>query len=507
MPSTATRAPLLTAVLVMALASCGIAPQQAAPSPLPPPPPPNSVVGEPVAAMDPAGIPGALPTSLRTGSSKPVSARWIYLDGAENFNKRLDGSLLGILDQNSGGRYDPSVADPAAGGALDNALKLDHEIIATGDAMVGIRTTRSQVVGGSESAASVTTEYTDLSTGTVEPGAALVAKDSIEKIRKLLGEATEEKPQPSTPSASPSPGSTAVASSSPAAAPPPAGTLLAGAAFSPEGDLVVPLAVSPITGRPLAAPVTVHVTAKSSTRLLSDLGRRMQQLASAPRPLMPLKPAPAGQKHVNCDLVPCAALTYDDGPNEQTARLLDILAAHKVHATFFEQGIYVATHPAIAASVAAGGHVLANHTMRHPDLTKLSTAAVQAEIQGTSNVIKNATGVDPGFLRPPYGASNARVNSVAGMPIIDWSVDSLDWQSRDKAVFLPKILKLVKPGAVILQHDIHPTTVDGQDQLITSLQGLGYHLVTVPQLFQGIELQNGRAYFCRGTTSPCTPGR
>lgn len=508
MPSTATRAQLLTAVLALALTSCGIAPQQAAPSPLPPPPPsPNSVVGEPVAAMDPAGIPGAVPTSLRTGTSTPVSARWIYIDGAENFNNRLDGGLLGIFDQNSGGRYDPSVADPAAGAVLENVLTLDHEIIATGDAMVGTRTTRSQVVGGSVSIASVSTEYTDLSTGTVESGAALIANGSIEQIRELLGEATEEKPQLSIPSASPPPTGNTVGASAPVAAPPPAGALLGGAAFSPEGDLVVPLTVSPATGRPLAAPVTVHVSAKSSTRLLSDLGRRLQQLASAPRPLIPLEPAAAGQKHVNCDLVPCAALTYDDGPNDQTTRLLDILASHKVHATFFQQGNYVAAHPGITAAVAAGGHVLANHTMRHPDLTKLSAAGVQAEIQGTSGIINNAAGVYPGFLRPPYGASNARVNSVAGMPIIDWSVDSLDWQSRNKEVFLPKILNLVKPGAVILQHDIHPTTVDGQDQLITSLEGLGYHLVTVPQLFQGIELQNGRAYFCRGTTSPCTPGR
>lgn len=507
MPSTAKFGPLVTAALVVALTSCSIIPEQAPNSPLPPPPPPNAVVGEPVVAMDPAGIAGALPTSLHTGTTTPVSARWNYIDGAENFNNRLDSVLLGIFDQNAGGRYDPSIADPAATAVAANTLTLDQEIIAIGDAMVGTRTTQSQVAGGSVPTASVTTEYTDLSTGTVQPGAALLAPDSFEKVRQFLGEAVETEPQASTPPASPEPSSSAVASSPPVPVPPPAEALLGGAAFSPNGDLVVPLAISPSSGSPLAAPLTVHISAKSSTGLLSELGQRIQQLATVPRPLIPLEPAPAGQKHVNCDLVPCAALTYDDGPNDQTTRLLGILASHNVHATFFEQGNYVAARPEITAAVAAAGHVLGNHTMRHPDLTKLSAAAVQAEVQGTTNLINNAAGVLPGFLRPPYGASNAQVNSIVGMPIIDWSVDSLDWQSRNKEVFLPKILNLVKPGAVILQHDIHPTTVDGQDQLITSLQGLGYHLVTVPQLFRGIELKNGRAYFCRGTTSPCTPGR
>lgn len=507
--------PLLMAVVAVSLSSCSILPARIASNP-PPPPPPESVLGEPVPALDPAGIAGASPESLRTGTATPVSARWVYLDGAESYNNRLDTGLLGMLDQNAGGRYDPSVHDPAVP-LMDKGLKLDHEIIATGDAMVGTRLTRWQVDRGTETLVSVTTEFTNLSTGEILPGAALISSDSNEKIRQLLGEAIAAETKSSAPSdnspiasatpASTSPVSSAPASSAPAAVPPPAQTLLSGAAFSPVGDLVVPLTIDPANGAPLTDPVAVHITAKSSTRLLSDLGSRMRQLATAPRPLTPLTLAAAGQEHVNCDLVPCAALTYDDGPNEQTKRLLGVLASRKVHATFFQQGIYVATHPQISAAVAAEGHVLANHTMRHPDLTKLSAAGVREEIQGTSAIINKVAGVAPAYLRPPYGASNARVNTNAGLPQINWSVDSLDWQSRNKDIFVPKILKLMKPGAIILQHDIHASTVDGQDQLITNLQGMGYHLVTVPQLFHDIDLQNGRAYFCRGTVSPCTPGR
>lgn len=510
MPFSLKHSPMLLAVLALSLTSCIVLPAAVAPN-LPPPLPPEAVLGEPVPALDPASIPEASPTLLRTGTATPVLARWVYLNGAEPYNNRLDNSLLGILDRNAGGQYGPSVPDPAVP-AMKKGLQLDHEIIATGDAMIGTRLTRWKVTDGTASLISVTTEYTNLSTGEVLPGAALISPAGSEEIRHLLGEAVQTEAISSAASGGPSStratlGPSTPASSAPVDAPPVATAMLSGAALSPVGDLVVPLSVDPITGTPLDAPVTVHISAKANTRLLSDFGRRMQQLATAPRPLTPLKPAAAGAEHVNCDLVPCAALTYDDGPNEQTKRLLGILATRKVHATFFQQGIYVATHPEISAAVAGGGHVLANHTTHHPDLTKLSAAGVRSEIQGTSAIINQAAGVDPSFLRPPYGASNTRVNGDAGMPIINWSVDSLDWQSRNKDIFLPKILQLVKPGAVILQHDIHASTVDGQEQLIDSLQGLGYHLVTVPQLFRGIDLQNGRAYFCRGTVSPCTPGR
>lgn len=497
---------LLFVAMSLSLVSCTVLPAQVSSSPTPPPPPPDSTEGAPVPTLDPASIPGAIPVSLRTDGTSPVDAQWVYLNGAEEYNSQLDDGLLGILDQNAGGRYDPLIPDPAAQ-VFDNGLKLDQEIIAAGGTMVGTRMTRSQMVDGTATSVSVTTEYTDLSTGAVQTGSALATPHGVEAVRKLLGDAIELETKSTASPASTETANTAEASSGTASVPPTVEALLNGAAFGSNGALVVPVIADPYTGSPLTDPVAVHIKAEASAPLLSDLGQQVQQLFETGSELTPLTPAAAGQEHVNCDLVPCAALTYDDGPNEQTTRLLGILAAHNVHATFFQQGIYVATHPEISAAVADAGHVIANHTMHHPYLTKLSAAGASAEIQGTSAAIINATGATPGFLRPPYGASNAMVNSLAGMPLVDWSVDSLDWQSRDKAVFIPKILNLVKPGAVILQHDIHPTTVDGQEELITTLQGLGYHLVTVPQLFRGIEMQNGQAYFCRGKEYPCTPGR
>lgn len=145
--------------------------------------------------------------------------------------------------------------------------------------------------------------------------------------------------------------------------------------------------------------------------------------------------------------------------------------------------------------------------MSHPYLTKLSPAGIAREVQGAQAAIEKAAGVVPAYLRPPYGATNASVASSVRLPQVLWDVDALDWQSRNKAVFIPRIMSLVKPGSIILQHDVHAATVDGQDELITQLKNRGYYLVTLPQLFAGIKLAPGGSYKCRGATPGCVSGR
>jgi peptidoglycan/xylan/chitin deacetylase (PgdA/CDA1 family) len=100
-------------------------------------------------------------------------------------------------------------------------------------------------------------------------------------------------------------------------------------------------------------------------------------------------------------------------------------------------------------------------------------------------------------MRPPYGAADAAVQAAVGKPLIIWAVDSLDWQSKNPAMFVPKVLKETTPGAVVLMHDIDPTTIAGQQELITNLQAQGYRLVTVPQIFEGTPLAPGRVYRSR----------
>jgi peptidoglycan/xylan/chitin deacetylase (PgdA/CDA1 family) len=101
------------------------------------------------------------------------------------------------------------------------------------------------------------------------------------------------------------------------------------------------------------------------------------------------------------------------------------------------------------------------------------------------------------MMRPPYGAADAAVQAAVGKPLMIWAVDSLDWQSKNPAAFVPKVLKEVTPGAMVLMHDVQPSTISGQQELIAGLQGQGYKLVSVPQLFEGIPLLPGHVYRSR----------
>ena len=178
------------------------------------------------------------------------------------------------------------------------------------------------------------------------------------------------------------------------------------------------------------------------------------------------------------------ALTFDDGPDPNTTRQLQkILRQNNVRATFFILGQKVAGNEEFLCELRDEGHQLANHSWSHPDLTKLTPDQVHAEVANTQQAILNATGTLPTILRPPYGASNARVAQAAGLPIVNWTVDTLDWQSRNPVAILNQVKAQVHLGAVILMHDIHQTSVDAVQSVIDYLKAEGYSFVTVNELY------------------------
>ncbi len=181
------------------------------------------------------------------------------------------------------------------------------------------------------------------------------------------------------------------------------------------------------------------------------------------------------------------ALTFDDGPGAYTGRLLDILKSHGVKATFFLQGRNAARYPDLIKRMDKEGHAIGNHSYSHAYLPNLSAASVAAELEKCNAVIRKAVGYNAVVMRTPYGAGNATVKKAvmnAKMPIVLWSVDSLDWKSRNKTAILNTVFNQqgVKDGSIILLHDIHKTTVDAMDSMITRLKKEGFTLVTVPQL-------------------------
>jgi peptidoglycan/xylan/chitin deacetylase (PgdA/CDA1 family) len=195
---------------------------------------------------------------------------------------------------------------------------------------------------------------------------------------------------------------------------------------------------------------------------------------------------PAGTSHpVNCHKVKCVALTFDDGPGPYTLTLLRHLAAYHAHATFFVVGQNVAARPDVVRQEVAAGHEVGNHTWSHPDLTRLSAAAIRSQLARTDRAVKAAAGIVPDVVRPPYGAVNGRVRRQTGRPFVLWSVDTLDWRYRSSARVARVSLRQVRPGSVILFHDIHPTTVKALPKVLKGLAKRGYHFVTISELYGG----------------------
>lgn len=217
-------------------------------------------------------------------------------------------------------------------------------------------------------------------------------------------------------------------------------------------------------------------------------------------------PTPPPPRRIDCDRVKCVALTFDDGPGPYTAGLLDTLKKDGVRATFFMLGENVGGHRAVVRRMALEGHELADHSWSHPQLTALSPAEVRSQIERTQKAIKEASGgVEPTLMRPPYGATNKHVGRIIGMPLILWSVDTLDWRYRNVARDVRVGIKEPKSGGIILFHDIHKTSVEAIPQVVDGLRKRGFTFVTVSELFQGRDLKPGQTYTERTTEVTAEP--
>lgn len=184
---------------------------------------------------------------------------------------------------------------------------------------------------------------------------------------------------------------------------------------------------------------------------------------------------------------PYIAMTFDDGPHATlTPKLLDLLAARKLKATFFIVGQCAAEYPEIMKRIAREGHELANHSWSHPNLAKMSDDAVRRELQRTDDAIRAAAGERTTLIRPPYGSITPRqkqwINEVFGYRIIIWDVDPLDWKRPGVGVVRDRIVTRAKPGSIILAHDIHASTIEAMPGTFDELLAKGFKFVTVSEL-------------------------
>lgn len=190
------------------------------------------------------------------------------------------------------------------------------------------------------------------------------------------------------------------------------------------------------------------------------------------------------------------ALTFDDGPNYNTSKVIDVLNKYDIKATFFVLGSRAINNKNILKKMADSGMEIGNHTYNHLLLTKYDENKIRSEIEDTSEVIYSATKKRTKLLRPSYGSVNNKIKKVANMPIIIWDIDTLDWKYHNSKRITSRVVNKVRDGDIILMHDIYSASLNALSNIIPILQDNGYEFVTIDELFyyKGISLENGKVY-------------
>jgi peptidoglycan/xylan/chitin deacetylase (PgdA/CDA1 family) len=184
---------------------------------------------------------------------------------------------------------------------------------------------------------------------------------------------------------------------------------------------------------------------------------------------------------------PVVALTFDDGWDaDATRRILSILEAEHVTATFFPYGIAVRRHPGLWQRIADAGFPIGNHTQSHPDLTRLGAAGVRAQFRVDQQTVEPIIGREliP-FARPPFGAWNETTAQAASADgyraLVLWDVDSRDWSGLRASAIVSRATA-GRNGSIVLMHAGPEQTVHALKSIIASYRARGFDFVTVPEI-------------------------
>lgn len=208
-----------------------------------------------------------------------------------------------------------------------------------------------------------------------------------------------------------------------------------------------------------------------------------------------------GEKPTDPEKIDCGAkliaMTFDDGPNDDTMDFINQLNELDVNCTFFMLGSNAQYYPKTLEAMVKGGHQIANHSYDHPNLQNLDDDSAYAQIMDTEAILKDIDGKDGHYIRCPYGNSTDYVSSFAPAPLIYWSLDTEDWSSRDADSVYDTIMEYAYDGAIVLCHDIYESSREGALRSIRSLKEQGYEFVTVEELFKrrGVSISNGETYY------------
>ena len=260
----------------------------------------------------------------------------------------------------------------------------------------------------------------------------------------------------------------------------------------PNAIVASPVVPSPVVPTSAVPTPAVPTSAVPTSAVPTPAVEPPAVTSSAVRPT-PITGGAVPAASVDCHKLKCVALTFDDGPGPYTNKLLNILKSNHAPATFFVLGESVQLYPADLRREAELGMEIGTHTWDHRDLTKLDSGKQAQEANSAAELISTLTGHYPTLLRPPFGAWNPPTRKL-GYAVVLWDVDTEDWRNRSTATTTNIALRDVRPGSIVLMHDIYPSTVDAVPGIIRGLRERGYTLVTVSQL---VDPQPGGLYYSR----------
>ena len=183
------------------------------------------------------------------------------------------------------------------------------------------------------------------------------------------------------------------------------------------------------------------------------------------------------------DVKPRIALTFDDGPHPvYTPKLLDGLKERNVKATFFVVGKNIEGREDIIKRMDEEGHLIGNHTYDHVKITGLPEEEACAQITKTSELVKEITGKNTEFVRPPFGAWDKKMECGFEMFPVLWSIDPLDWTTKNVDAVVQKVLSRAEENSIILLHDYYDSSVEAALKIVDALLERGFEFVTVDEL-------------------------
>ncbi len=192
------------------------------------------------------------------------------------------------------------------------------------------------------------------------------------------------------------------------------------------------------------------------------------------------------------------ALTFDDGPDRvNTTKVLNNLLETGARATFFVLGNRICDNADMVQREHDEGHAVASHNYSHGNVSKMSADAIRAQKTKFDEACIPTIGITARYARVPYGLYNQMIDNDAGVPLVQWSIDTYDWRGRYPSTIMKNIKKQFTDGDIVLMHDIEDNTPKTAKVLVQWLQEKGYMILTMDELFakDGVELQENVVYF------------